>query len=103
MKEELPNHKIESLLQLLEQVGMSDIKHFLHRSQGALREIFLTLGITVQDTFLSKLKQAAHFGLLADDLTETSVTEQMISFAQFYNKSGRAVFFSVNNLLEDSP
>ena len=106
MKEELPNHKIKSLLQLLEQVGMSDMKHFLHRSQGALREIFLTLGKTVQDTFLSKLKQAAHFGLLVDDLTDISVTEQMISFAQFYNKSGRAVetgFLSVNNLLEDSP
>ena len=30
----------------------------------------------------------------------------MISFAQFYNKSGRAVetgFLSINNLLEDSP
>ena len=79
MKEELPNHKIESLLQLLEQAGMSDIKHFLHRSQGALREIFLTLGKTVQDTFLSKLKQAAHFGLLVDDLTDISVTEQMHS------------------------
>ena len=106
MKEKLPNHKIKSLLQLLEQVGMSDIKHFLHRSQGALREIFLTLGKTVQDTFLSKLKQAAHFGLLVDDLTDISVTEQMISFAQFYNKSGRAVetgFLSINNLLEDSP
>ena len=70
---------------------MSDMKHFLHRSQGALREIFLTLGKTVQDTFLSKLKQAAHFGLLVDDLTDISVTEQMISFTQFYNKSGRAV------------
>ena len=92
MKEELPIHKIKSLLQLLEQVGMSYIKHFLHRSQGALREIFLTLGKTVQDTFLSKLKQAAHFGLLVDDLTDISVTEQMISFAQFYNKSGRDWF-----------
>ena len=82
------------------------MKHFLHRSQGALREIFLTLGKTVQDTFLSKLKQAAHFGLLVDDLTDISVTEQMISFAQFYNKSRRAVetgFLSVNKLLEDSP
>lgn len=81
MKEELPNHKIKSLLQLLEQVGMSDMKHFLHRSSGALREIFLTLGKTVQDTFLSKLKQAAHFGLLVDDLTDISVMEQMTCFA----------------------
>ena len=64
MKEELPNHKIKSVLQLLEQVGMSDMRHFLYRSQGALREILLTLGKTVvQYTFLSKLKQAVHFGL----------------------------------------
>jgi len=106
MKEELPNNKIKSLLQLLEQVGMNDLKHFLHRSQGALKEIFLTLGKTVQDTFLCKLKQAAHFGLLVDDVTDISVAEQMISFAQFYNKSGGEVetgFLSINNLLEDSP
>jgi len=70
MKEELPNHKIKSLLQLREQVRMNDLKHFLHRSQDVLREIFLTLGKTVQDTFLSKLKQAAHFGLLVDDVTD---------------------------------
>ena len=87
MKEELPNNKIKSLLQLLERIGMNDLKHFLHRSQGALREIFLTLGKTVQDTFLCKLKQAAHFGLLVDDVTDIPVAEQMISFAQFYNKS----------------
>ena len=100
MKEELPNHKIKSLLQLL---GMKDLKHLLHRSQGALRETFLTLGKTVQDTFLSKLKQASHFGLLVDDVKNISVAEQ-ISFAQFYNKSGGVVetgFLSVN-LLEDS-
>ena len=74
-----PNDKIKSLLQLLGQIGMCDMKHFLHKSQSALREIFLTLGKTVQDTFLSKLKQAAHFGLLVDDLTDISGTEQMVS------------------------
>ena len=61
MKVELPSHKIKSLLQLLEQVGMSDIKHFLHRSQGALREIFLTLGKTVQDTASSNKQHTLVF------------------------------------------
>ncbi|PFX12902.1 hypothetical protein AWC38_SpisGene23067 [Stylophora pistillata] len=106
MKEELLDRKIKSLLQLLEQVGMSVLKHFLYRSQDVLREIFLTLGKTVWDTFVSKIKQAAHFGLLVDDLTDISDTEQMMSFAQFYNKSGGAIetgFLSINNLLEDSP
>lgn len=105
-KEELPNQKRKSPLQLLEQVGMIDTKHFLLRSQGALREIFLTLGKTVQDTFVGKIQQAAHFGLLVDDLADISITEQIISFAQFYKKSGGAVetgFSSINNLLEDSP
>ena len=76
MKEELPKNKIQSLLQLLEQVGMNDLKHFLHQSQGALREIFLTLGKTVQDTFLCKLKQAAHFGLLVNDVTDIFVANK---------------------------
>ena len=64
MKEELSNHKIKSLLNLLEELGLKDLKHFLHRSRGALREIFLTIGQTVQNVFLRSMRQEGHFGLL---------------------------------------
>ena len=104
MKEELPKHKIKSLLQLFEQVGMSNLKHFLHRLQGALREISPAIGKPFRIPFLCKLKKAAHFGLLVHNLTGISVSEQIISFGQFYNKSGGIVesgFLSINNLLQE--
>ena len=105
MKEELPNHKIKSLLNLLEELGLTDLKHFLHRFQGALREIFLTIGKTVENIFLCSIKQGTHFGLLVDNATDISVMEQMIMFAQFYDKSSgltKTGFLSINNLMEDS-
>ena len=106
MKEELPNHNMKSLLNLLEELGLNDLKHFLHRSQGALREIFLTIWQTVQNVFLRSMRQEEHFGLLVDNVTDISVMEQMIMFAQFYDKSCQLTktgFLSISNLLENSP
>ena len=43
-KEEVANKKLVSLLKLLEQVGLEDMRFFQHRSQGSIREIFCCLG-----------------------------------------------------------
>jgi hypothetical protein len=40
-KEELPNFKISSFLDVLEQLGLTDMKYFQHRSAGSFREMFL--------------------------------------------------------------
>lgn len=47
-KEFIANRKIISLLELMEHVGLEELKYFTHRSRGSLREIFLTIGNTVR-------------------------------------------------------
>lgn len=44
VKEEISNKRFTSLLELLQQVDLEDIKYFKHRSAGSVREIFLLIG-----------------------------------------------------------
>lgn len=47
MKEFIANPKLIPLISSMEKVlGISQLKHFSHRSQGSVREIYLTLGDT---------------------------------------------------------
>ena len=49
MKEFIANRKLIPLISFMEKVlGISQLKHFSHRSQGSVREIYLTLGDTVK-------------------------------------------------------
>ena len=54
-KEEIANTKATSLITLLERLGLQEIKHFQHRSQGSIREVFL---------FLEKLSKIKSLRLL---------------------------------------
>ena len=59
MKEFIANRKLISLISFMEKVlGISQLKHFSHRSQGSVREIYLTLGDTVKQTLLKKARKA---------------------------------------------
>ena len=44
VKEEISNKRFTSLLELLQQVDLEDIKYFKHRSAGSVREMFLLIG-----------------------------------------------------------
>ena len=104
MKEEIANRKIISMLEMLEQIGLDEVKYFNHRSAGSLRKMFLTIGQAVEDDILKGLKTASHYGLMVDEVTDISVLEQKVTFIQFYDKIEEQVkvaFLSVDNLLED--
>ncbi|VDI71617.1 Hypothetical predicted protein [Mytilus galloprovincialis] len=107
MKEEIANLKIKSLLNLLERLGIEDMKYFQHRSQAALREIFIAIGGTLEDKLVKEVQQAEHYGLMVDidDVSDISVMEQMVTFIQFYSKTEckvKTAFLSIDNLLEES-
>ncbi|CAG2194290.1 unnamed protein product [Mytilus edulis] len=105
MKEEIANLKIKSLLNSLERLGIEDMKYFQHRSQAALREIFIAIGGTLEDKLVKEVEQADHYGLMVDDVADISVMEQMVTFIQFYNKTEckvKKAFLSIDNLLEES-
>jgi len=57
-KEEIPNRKILSILEMYENIGISEMKYFHHRSQRSLREMFLTLVDTLQSHILENVKSA---------------------------------------------
>lgn len=105
MKEFVANRKLIPLISFMEKVlGISQLKHFSHRSQGSVREIYLSLGDAVKQTLLKKVRKAKSFGLLMDEVTDITVSSQLISFIQFWdqeNSSVTTMFLSSQNALED--
>ena len=63
-KREIPISKLVPLLQLLEKVGVTEMKYFTHRSAGCVRELFLTLGQVIIEQLLEKMRSSNFFGLL---------------------------------------
>ena len=82
-KEEIPNKKFISLIDLIERLGQVDMKFFQHRSGGAVREMFLLLGQMVKAGVVEKMKQANTFGLLTDEVCDITNIEQLVTFIKF--------------------
>ena len=59
------------------------MKHFRHRSAGSTIEIFFTLGRVLKQRVVEELRKSKAFGLLVDEVTDISVMEQLIGFAQY--------------------
>lgn len=89
MKEEVSNQKFSSLVNLFTVLGLDEMKHFWYSAQGSTREIFLALGGSLLDNLLEKVKKAYCSGLLTDEVTDVSVPEMVITFAQFLNNKNR--------------
>ncbi len=105
-KESIANRKITSdLLDLMELLGLEELKYFTHRSHGSLREIFLTIGNTLRDQICRKVQEQSFYGLLVDDMTDVSNEEQMLAFVQYFDvELGRleCKFLFTANALEES-
>lgn len=100
-KEEIANKKFGSLLELLEQVGLKDMRFFQYRSAGSVREMFLLLGKVVRYTVTNPFSDVRSFGLLCDEANE----EQLITFIKFVNPTTgkpNAKFLAASDLLEKS-
>ena len=102
-KEEMANKKFLSLLTLLQMLGLENMKHFRHCSAGSTIKIFLTLGRVLKQRVVEALGKSKAFGLLVDEVTDISVMEQLIGFAQYVDDGEAMVkFLFVDNVLEDS-
>ena len=56
MKEDLPNTKFIPLLEMIEkQIGVSELKHFAHRSKGSIHDIFICMGKAVKQMLLEDM------------------------------------------------
>ena len=104
-KHEISLRKLVPLLQLLERVGVTEMKYFSHRSAGSIRELFLTLGQVILDQLLEKVRRSRFFGLLCEDVTDIAVLTQFITFIQFVDPQSGEVctdFLFVENALANS-
>ena len=82
-KEEIANVNLVSLLQLLKNLGVSELKSLSQRSCPAVREMFLIISEVIKEHYLEKIKQQVDsFGLLADETSDVSVLEQLIMFVK---------------------
>ena len=62
-KEGIANEKITTLLSLLENIGLHQLKYFQHRPRASLRDIFHILGQQAENDLLDKIKTADIFSI----------------------------------------
>ncbi|KAK3107222.1 hypothetical protein FSP39_009772 [Pinctada imbricata] len=105
LEEEISLRKLLPLLKLVEKMGLSNLRHFQHRSEGSIQELFHTIGDTVKNQIISKVKESQAFGILLDEVTDISVKNQMVLFIQYVDaatKQTEVAFFAVADVLEES-
>lgn len=94
-KESIANRKITSLLDLMELLGLEELKYFTHGSRRSNCVI----------KFCGKVQEQSFYGLLVDDMTDVSNEEQMLAFVQYFDVDlGRleCKFLFTANALEES-
>ncbi|XP_052261749.1 E3 SUMO-protein ligase KIAA1586-like [Dreissena polymorpha] len=98
--------KLLPVLSMIENVyDYQNLKYFDHKSVGSQREFFLTLGATVKESVMEKVKKSAAFGILSDEACDISVTEQLITFVQYFDHDTGNVhvsYLSCQDVLEKS-
>jgi hypothetical protein len=80
-KEEVANNKFNSLIKLLEIVGVTHMKHFNHSSAGSIREMFLSIGDVITEDLVQEINMADCFGLMIDEVTDIFLIEQLVCFS----------------------
>ena len=69
-KEEVVHSKLNSILKLLEIIGLADIKDFTKRSNTVLKEQVLTLGDQLMEDIIQEIKRSNVYGLLMDEVMD---------------------------------
>lgn len=100
-KEEISNTKLLSLLNLMEQAGLQNLKHFTYTGKGTLQEMFLILGQVVKDRVTERASKSKFFGCLVDEVTDVYVLQQFVTFVKYvYEGKSRTQFLHTEHLSE---
>ena len=104
-KEEVVHSKLNSMLKLLEIIGLADIKDITKRSNTVLKEQVLTLGDQLMEDIIQEIKRSNVYGLLMDEVMDLSNTHQLVTFIKYYDQNlrdARTRFVNVSDVLEGS-
>ena len=77
-KQEVAHRKLNSLLELLESLGVDEVAQFSMRSNTVLRELLLIIGNQVKEDLLEKIKRSPFFGILMDEVTDISNIQNLV-------------------------
>lgn len=105
MKNFIANRQLIPLLTFIEKIfNVETLKYFQHRSAECQTEIFTTLGEAMREMLLNDVRKSPAFGILTDEVCDISVTENLMTFIQFYRSESESVctqFISCKNILKD--
>ena len=102
-KEELPNRKFSSVLEMIKKIAGVDLKRqFPYSSKGIERELFLTLAQVFKEKIKEKIGNGV-YGILTDEVTDISLTQQLVTFIQYYDSQSCTTttsFLAISNTLK---
>ena len=105
MKNFIANRQLIPLINFIEKIfNVENLKYFQHRSVECQTEIFTTLGEVMRDMLLNDVRKSPAFGILTDEVCDISVTENLMTFIQFYRSETESVctqFLSCKNILSE--
>ena len=102
-REEIANKKAFSLIELIKSLGLKELEYFQYSSERTKQEIYLAIGDTIKSQILEQAKSARWYSLLADEVADVALVEQLVTFIQFVaNGNPEVKFLSIQNILEDS-
>ena len=97
-KNEVAHSKLNSLLELVESLGVEEVVHFSKRSSTVLRKLLILIGDQVNEDLLGKIKKSPFFGLLTDEIIDITNIQNLVTFIKFY-ESGKTAFINSTDLL----
>ena len=74
-KDEVAHSKLNSLLELVESLGVEEVAHFKKQSSTVLRELLLILGSQVKENLLKRIKKSLFFDILTYEVTDIATIQ----------------------------
>ena len=83
-KQEIAQSKLNSMLEMVESLGVDEVKKFRRRSSTVLRDFLLTIGNQIKIGLLDKIRKSEFFGILTDEVTDISNVQNLVKFIKYY-------------------
>ena len=93
------------MLEMLESLGVEEVKIFRERSSTVLTDLLLTIGNQIKIGLLDKIRKSEFFGILTDEVTDISNVQNLVIFIKYYDHEKRealTAFIDFTDLLNFS-
>ena len=105
VNKKIAHSKLNSMLELLESLGVEEASQFRKRSSRVLRELLLSIANQIKEDLLTKIKASPFFGILTDEVTDITNIQYLVTFIKYFdNQTGeaRTSFIDSSDILQFS-